>query len=403
MEKLEIFEGLNFQEEITKQEHHKYYPRTSNFNINDEVRISIRHEDVYTLPSESYIYLEGKFNIGNEGVGECILTSNAYAFMFEQIRYEINGVEIDRCNKPGITTTLKAMTSFNENESKLMQMAGWNPFKNVQPTLSTNKFNACIPLKFLMGVFEDYNRIMINVSQELILIRSKNDDNCYMNTDDATGTKKASIEIEKIEWHVPHINVNDDIRFKLLDAVKHSKTIYIPFRKWDLYELPALRATSTDIWTIKSSTNMERPRYALVAFQKARKDNYKADASLFDHSKIKNIKLYLNSENYPYNDMNVDMQDKRYTVAYRMYASFRPSYYGRPNEPLMDYTQFGVCPVYVVDCSKQNEVIKSSTVDIKLEMVSKEAFSADTVAYCLILHDCVFEYEPVTGIVKKVI
>lgn len=402
MEKLEIFEGLNFQEEITKQEYHIYYPRTSNFNLNDEVRISIRHEDVYTLPSESYIYIEGKFNASNEGDGDCILTSNAYAFMFEQIRYEINGVEIDRCNKPGITTTLKALASYNDNESKLLQMAGWNPFKNVQPTLSANKFNACIPLKFLMGMFEDYNRIVINVNQELILVRSRTDDNCYKNIEQ-NGTKKASIEIEKIEWHVPHVSVNDDVRFKLLNAVQHSKTIYIPFRKWDLYELPALRTTNTDIWSIKSSTSMERPRYVLIAFQKDRKDNYKADAALFDHSKIRNVKLYLNSENYPYNDMNVDMEDRRYAIAYHMYASFRSNYYGRSSQPLMDYAKFGECSVYVIDCSKQNEVVKSSTVDIKLEMVSKEAFSRDTVAYCLILHDCAFEYEPVNGTVKKII
>lgn len=402
MEKLEIFEGLNFDETITKQEYHTYYPRTNNFNLNDEVRICIQHQDIYTLPSESYIYLQGKFKVANEGTGTCTLTNNAYAFMFEQIRYEINGVEIDRCTKPGITTTIKSLVSYSDNQSKMLQMSGWGPFQNNQPTLSDNKFNACIPLKFLMGMFEDYKRVLINVSQELILVRSRTDDNCYVNTTEA-GTKKASIEIEKLEWHVPHISVNDEIRYKLLDAIQHNKTINIPFRRWELYELPSLRNTKTDIWQIKSSTNMEKPRYALIAFQNERKDNFKKDSSLFDHSKITNIKLYLNSENYPYNDMNIDMNDKRYAIAYHMYTSFQPSYYGGSSTPLMDYMKFAESAVYVIDCSKQNEVVKPSTVDVKLQMESKEAFSINTAVYCLILHDSVVEYEPLNGTVKKLI
>lgn len=111
------------------------------------------------------------------------MTNNAYAFLFEYIRYEINGVEIDRCTKPGITTTMKSLVSYSDSESRMLQMAGWNPFQASQPTLHNEKFNACIPLKYLMGVFEDYRRVLINVSQELILVRSKTDDNCYKNTD----------------------------------------------------------------------------------------------------------------------------------------------------------------------------------------------------------------------------
>ncbi|GJQ83400.1 hypothetical protein Trydic_g23103 [Trypoxylus dichotomus] len=90
---------------------------------------------------------------------------------------------------------------------------------------------------------------------------------------------------------------------------------------------------------------MEKPRYVLIAFQQGRKDNFKEDASLFDHSNITNIKLHLNSENYPYNDMNIDMENNRYAVAYRMYTAFQPSYYERPSEPLMSYTKFLECSV----------------------------------------------------------
>lgn len=400
-EKLSIFDGVNFEEVITKEQYHTYYPRTSHFNLNDEVRIQIQNQDIYTLPSESYIYIEGKFSQG-DGTGQCVLTNNAYAFLFDNIRYELNGVEIDRCLKPGITSTMKTYISSNTNESRALEMAGWCPSSEGQPTYSAEQFNACIPLKFLLGFAEDYKKIIMNASQELILTRSKTDDNCYKNKDE-NGTKKASITIEKIEWHVPHIWVNDETRLALLEALRSNKPIYIPFRKWELHELPSLRTTKTDIWPVKTSTNLEKPRYVIVAFQKNRKDNYRGDAAAFDHCATANIKLYLNSESYPYNQMNLDMGKKQYVIAYHSYTTFQESYYNRPGQPLLDYNTFATIPLYVIDCSKQNESLKSATVDIKLEMESREAFKKDTTAYCLILHDNIVEYAPLTGIVKKIV
>lgn len=227
MERLDIYETLNFDEAINKYEYHTYYPRANNFNLNDEIRIPINNQDVYTIPGESYIYLEGKFIPGDDGTGTCELTNNAYAFLFDQIRYELNGVEVDRCTKPGITTTIKTLVSCNDNESKSLQMAGWHPFiASKQPTLSNNQFSACIPLKFLMGFAEDYRKIIINSSQELILLRSRTDDNCYKNSDE-NGTKRASMEITKIEWAIPHVHVNDANRLQLLKTLNSNKPIYI--------------------------------------------------------------------------------------------------------------------------------------------------------------------------------
>ncbi|KAK9720155.1 hypothetical protein QE152_g22238 [Popillia japonica] len=328
--------------------------------------------------------------------------------MFEQIRYELNGVVIDfngvvidSCLKPGITSSIKAYLSLNDNESRSLQMSGWAPSLDNIPTFSTDKkyFSAAIPLKFLLGFAEDYNKIIINASQELILVRSKSDDNSYK----SDGTKKATFEIEKIEWRVPHISVNDESRMKLLEILRNDKPIYIPFRKWELYELPALRTTKDDIWSIKSSTNLEKPRYVIVAFQNNKKDNYKADSSVFDNSLITNVRVYLNSDSFPYNNMNLEISKDRYVTAYQMYVAFQHSYYNRTPQPLMDYVQFKDNALYVIDCSKQNDAVKTSTVDLKIEMESEIPFKAGTVAYCLILHDTIVEYTPLSGTVKKII
>lgn len=404
MDKLNIYEGLSFDDTIIKEEYHSYYPRTNSFNLNDEIRIPINNQDIYTIPSCSYLYVEGTVTEGAEGTGTCELTNNAYAFLFDQIRYELNGVAVDRCYKPGITTTMKALLSYNDNESKLLQMAGWYPFKDDrQPTLSNQQFNACIPLKFLLGFAEDYGKIIINASQELILLRSRNDENCYINRE-PNGTKKATLEITKIEWHMPHVNVDDETRLKLLKTLNSNKPIYIPFRKWELHELPSLRNNKHDVWSIKTSTSLEKPRFVIIAFQTDKRDKASADASKFNHASIVNIKLHLNSDSYPYDNMNLQMNIKRYATAYRAYAAFQNTFYGRSNaQPLLDYNTYHNCPLYVIDCSKQNESLKSSTVDIRVEIETQIPFPENTVAYCLILHDNIVEYAPLTGIVKKIV
>ena len=49
--------------------------------------------------------------------------------------------------------------------------------------------------------------------------------------------------------------------------------IIIPFRKWELYELPSLRPSNREIWSTKTLTNLEKPRFVIVAFQVNRKNN----------------------------------------------------------------------------------------------------------------------------------
>ena len=66
-----------------------------------------------------------------------------------------------------------------------------------------------------------------------------------------------------------------------------------------------------------------------------------------------------------------------------------------------DFLHFA--PLIVIDCSEQNESLKTVPVDIRLEFEAKENFPAQTAAYCLILHDRVVEYKPISGGVTKVI
>lgn len=399
LEKLNVFKGVVFDELISSEELHTYQPYGSTkFANTDEIRIRIQRQDLLTSVSDSFLYIEGVLKKTDE-TKPCTLTNNAMAFLFDEIRLELNGQEIDSTRQPGITSTLKGLASYNESENKILQAAGWHlDFRKVkdESMFGTTGISACVPLKHLLGSAEDYQKVFVNTSLELILIRSKTDDNCFISDADA------SIEINKIQWKVPHIRLNEEAKLDLLKQLNKNAPINIAFRKWDLYELPSLRAATADVWPVKTSRNLEKPRYIIVGFQKNRKNNHAVDASRFDHINLTNIKLHLHDV-YPYEQWNLDITKKQYALAYQNYAKFQKSYYNRPSEPLMTYKDFHESFIYVIDCSKQNESLKSSTVDIRLEFESESSkpFTTDTSVYALILHDCLIQYRPLDGDVRK--
>lgn len=396
---LNVASDVKFDESLTQFQYHSHQPYAGNtFNTSDEIRIPIHQQDVYTFPSLSYVYLEGRIlkKDGNTGTTSK-LTNNAFAFLFDEIRYELNGIEVDRVRNPGITTTLKGHISFSANQVKGLENAGWTTPGN---TLSIDKngfFSACLPLDILLGICEDYRKILINIKQELILIRSSSDLNSVMGSDDV------QIKLDKVVWRMPHIRVSDNERLRLLKMVDKNKTISIPFRSWDLYEYPNLPASQQENWTVKTSTNLEKPRYVIIAFQTDRTRNASKDSSQFDSCKLKNLKLYLNSEQYPYDDLNLDFTQGKVALLYEMFNEFQTSYYGNiHSQPLLSRSDFEkLSPVAVIDCSKQSEAIKSTTIDIRVQLEASENFPANTKAYCLILHDKIIEYDLGTGLVRK--
>jgi len=87
-----------------------------------------------------------------------------------------------------------------------------------------------------------------------------------------------------------------------------------------------------------------------------------------------------------------------------MYAHFIKGYYGyKYLEPSLTITTFKrYSPFVIIDCSRQNELVKSATVDVRLEFECKENVPANITAYCLIIHDRVIQYNPLTNVVRKI-
>ncbi|XP_031335952.1 uncharacterized protein LOC116165548 [Photinus pyralis] len=408
---LNVFQSVHFDETIVKSDIHTYLPYggSSDYGLSSEIRILIQNQELISATYDSFLYLEGKIEWSQpEGEGAivktCNLTNNFAPFLFEEIRYELGGQKVDVCRNPGITSSLKGYVSYTSTESKGLKHLGWSPTdESLQVDFNkSNKekhFAVCIPLKHIFGCMEDYRQVIVNMRQELVLIRARSDANCYIGTAD-----DASITLTKIQWKVPHVTVSDSAKISLYERINKDAIITMPFRQWELYELPALKQAQLDIWPIKTSTQLEKPRWIIVAFQRSgKKFSHEARAANFDNINIRNLKLHLNSKSYPYEAMHLDFNANKYIIAYQNYLNFRRDYYSKDEhqDALFDYLYFKSCPIFVLDCSKQNESLKHSTVDVKLEMESMEAFEAGTVAYCLILHDALIQYNPLTGEVKK--
>src|SRR5436190_3690968 len=153
---------------IVKIETHTYNPyANATFGYSDEIRIPIQLQDQYTLPCDSFLYIEGrlKSKASDKQDAQLKLANNCVAFMFDEIRYEIDGVEIDRNRNVGITSTMKNYASLTSERAAILYNAGWDllPHSITSPTFD---FNFCVPLNLLLG----FKRVIINARHELIMI-----------------------------------------------------------------------------------------------------------------------------------------------------------------------------------------------------------------------------------------
>ena len=405
---LDVANTPTFDNRITKIELHTYNPyANTTFDNSDEIRIPIQQQDLYTLPCESFLYIEGRGTLtaqtatGPATSTTAVLDNNCVAFMFDEIRYELNGVEIDRCRNPGITTTLKNYVSLSADRSKVLANAGWNYAIDYDNDIfHSGAFNFCVPLNVLLGFCEDYKHIVMNARHELILIRSRVDTN-VMHCTSATAWPK--LEIRKVQWRMPHVVLEEVNKLSMLRILESGRPIAMSFRSWSLHEYPLLQATTKHTWTVKATSQIEKPRYVLFGTQTDRKNCPDKSASRFDSNNLTNLRLYLNSEAFPYDDLNLDFDRNKYALLYDMYAKFGRSYYGH-GEPLLNAIEFHkYAPIAVIDCSRQNESLKSATVDVRIDFEFKENVPANTTAYCLMIHDRIVEYNPLTNVVRKLI
>lgn len=390
---LNVNDKVIFDDSIESIEVHPYNPYNDSFKNNDEVRISINRQDLIVLPHQSCLLIEG--TIGSN----CAFVNNAMAFLFQDVRYELNGIEIDRTKNCGITTTMKGLVSYGKESDHALEGMGWN--MGTIKEITDGDFSFTVPLSHLLGFAEDYRKVVMNAKHELILNRSNSNVNCGTVKDVA---KEIDVNITRIVWRVPIVKVSDREKLRLMSFVENDIPLPISFRSWGLFEYPMLpTGAQKHVWPIKTSSQLEKPRYIIIALQTARKNEKNKDMSQFDHCNLQNCKVYLNSQCYPYDSFALDFEKGSYALAYDAFANFQRSYYGKEVvSPQLNVSHFKTkAPIFVIDTSHQLDSFNSGAVDIRVEMEFKKSIPNNTTAYCLVINDSLFEYSALTGRVTK--
>lgn len=393
---LNITEKVISDDSIISWDYHEHQAYTQKFNNNDEIRIPIA-EDLCTLPSQSYIYVEGKV-LDKDGTvsKDTKLVNNFFSHCLSEIRYEVNGIPVDSTIKPGLATTAKGYCSFTENDLKGLENSGWGKEFTDK---NHGTFNICVPLNTLLGFAEDYKKIMLNVRQELVLIRSNTDHDAVLNV--TTGAEP-KIVFDKIYWNVPHITPNLARELALTKYIAKNVDTTVAFRSWEMHYLPSVPQTRSHTWPIKTTTASEAPRYVILMFQTDREKKFNKDMSKFDHISFQNIRVYLNSQRKPYSNLNIDFGSNCYAALYQLYLNFQKSYYYQEaSHPALNTDEFKNSPMIVIDFSNQRESLSNSVV-LRIEFDTKDPVPANTAAYALILHDRRFTYNAFTKQIKQI-
>jgi len=252
-----------------------------------------------------------------------------------------------------------------------------------------------------MGFFEDYKKILLNCKQELVILRDTSDLNAIYTTDE---TEIPKVTLSKITWNVPHISVGIPQELSLTKIIDKNTDIIIAFRSWELVEYPELLKINRHNWSVKTSTKVETPRHIILAFQKSKRDLKTSDMSKFDDIGLRNIKVFLNAIRYPYNDLNLDIESNKLAILYEMYSNFQTSYYNvQSQHPILDPIQFkDKAPIVYINCLHQKDSLQDGPVVMRVEFELNKDLDKDTSAYCLILHDKIFTYNPLTKSVKQI-
>lgn len=382
---------------IIKQQYHSYSPYTTSFENNDEIRIAIQSQDLYVLPSESYIFLEvevsRKEGTQHENVAATWGTNYA-SFLFNEVRYELNGTEIDRTKNVGLSSILKMCVAIQESDCQTAQIM----VTYVNKTIEMRTYQFIIPLKQMLGFCDDYRKIIMNAKHELILIRNRKDIYSYVSV-----TESLNIKLTKIQWKVPHIVLADSAKLTMLKYLDRKQSISVAFRSWDLCEMPQLPTTSRHIWAVKSTTQISKPRFVFVAFQ-TNALRVATNSGSVDNCNISDVKLHLNSECIPYDNYNLDFPNSKIHELVFAYLRIQKAYYTgyqNKNPVELSYETFLSHPIFVFDCTRSDESLFGSIVDVRLEINARQNIDANTAAYCLIIHDNQIDYSPFSSIVVK--
>ena len=249
---LRITDPILKDDSIDKYEDIAYEP-VAGTNLNSpgqDIRLTIETQDIFTHPSESYLIVEGQLARGDNnneyGVNDLItLTNNGIMHLFKRIRYDLSGQEIENIMNVGQATTMLGLLKYPDDFSKskgLNQL--WYKDTNNTATngnigfsirrsyiivnaLPVGTFSFKIPLKYIFGFCEDYDKIVYGLKHNLTLTRNNDNDAIFKTNNVDGGGNDVVIDgkviLSKISWFMPHVTPADQYKMELYKIIERKE------------------------------------------------------------------------------------------------------------------------------------------------------------------------------------
>ena len=420
---LRITEPILKDDSIDKYEEIAYEP-IAGTNLNSpgqDIRLTIETQDIFTHPSESYLIVEGRLlkNDNNSyGNNDLItLTNNGIMHLFKRIRYDLSGQEIENIMNVGQATTMLGLLKYPDDFSKskgLNQLwykditinaeeanSGWEVRRLyiVRNSNPKGSFSFRIPLKYIFGFCEDYDKVVYGLKHNLTLTRN-DDNNAIFKNDARAGGQDTyadgKVILSKIAWFMPHVTPADKDKMELYKIIERKEKIPVGYRmiQCDSASIPQAADFS---WRLSVKSSPEVPRFIIVGFQTNKIGDQKTNPSLFDNVNVSNIYVMLNSMRYPTTDYNISFLGQKYSRVYGDAAEFRSKFFNMDeliSSPNINPTEYRTLyPLFLFDVSKQSEKLKYSTTDIQIKMHFSANVPADTQAYAVIISDRLINFQ----------
>ena len=415
---LDITEQPLIDESIERYEWHEYEPRDKDLNKQGEIRIYIETQDLYTHPSESYLQIKGQLvkadGSAYANADSITLTNNALMYCFSQIKYELGTQEIESIANPGPATTMLGLLKYpadftsaqglnqcwvkdNGTTGVIAENDGFarRQVYIIQKPTTKGSFSFCIPLKHIFGFCDEYHKIVWGLKHTLSLVRTSDDDAIFGASAagaavNAVTAGAGKIIINKIAWRMPHVIPGLKEKNEFLKIVDSKASLPVAFKSRQSDSINVDQTTNFT-WRLGFKTSPERPRYIIIGFQSGKSGDQTKNPAIFDHIKVKNAYLMLNTDRYPEVDYEISFPNMDISSIYAAAATFSSQFYGmdqlitQSNITPIDFRD--LFPLFVFDISKQNDRLKTSVVDIVFRAFFEENVGANTQAYALLISD----------------
>ncbi len=262
-----------------------------------------------------------------------------------------------------------------------------------------------LPIKHLMGIFSDFQKVLLNVEQELPLRRDREDKNELKHIVKIQ-TAPGSIKIQEITWKVPMVKFFDKARLNLLTYLKNNSALNLIFRQYQLYMYPNIPKTKVHIWNLKMTTSNDSPVYMILALQTDKVQQPKKDAYIFDHCSLQELRIFINNLFTQYESQNLDFENNNLTPAYHEFVEFLPSFDGSMQlKSAITLDNFKKkYPLFVINLTNRDEDLTNTTVaEIKIAFKLNKNAPEKTTYYALLINECYFKYTTMTDNVVKIV